>query len=92
MVDRDYAPPRGDIDWLSFTPQAGHEKAGHRPALVLSPQAYNEKTELALCCPITSRAKGYPFEVALPSTSAVLGSSASRPNQEPGLEGQARPF
>ena len=73
MVDRDYVPARGDIVWLSFTPQPGHEQAGHRPGLVLSPEAYNEKTGLSLCCPITSRAKGYPFEVALPSTSAVWG-------------------
>ena len=73
MVDREYVPTRGDIVWLSFTPQAGHEQAGHRPALVLSPEAYNEKTSLALFCPITSRVKGYPFEVLLPTTSAVSG-------------------
>ena len=59
--------------WLSFTPQAGHEQAGHWPALVLSPEAYNEKTSLALLCPITSRVKGYPFEVLLPPTSVVSG-------------------
>ena len=91
MVNSDYVPARGDIVWLSFTPQAGHEQAGHRPALVLSPEAYNEKTSLALCCPITSRVKGYPFEVDLPSTSLSYGSGASRPNQKPGLEGQVRP-
>ena len=73
MVDREYVPARGDIVWLSFTPQAGHEQAGHRPALVLSPEAYNQKTSLALFCPITSRAKGYPFEVLLPAASAVSG-------------------
>ena len=73
MVDPDYVPARGDIVWLSFTPQAGHEQAGHRPALVLSPEAFNEKTSLALCCPITSRVRGYPFEVDLPSTSPVTG-------------------
>ena len=73
MVDREYVPARGDIVWLSFTPQAGHEPAGHRPALVLSPEAYNQKTSLALFCPITSRAKGYPFEVLLPAASAVSG-------------------
>ena len=73
MVDREYVPARGDIVWLSFTPQAGHEQAGHRPALVLSPGPYNEKTSLALCCPITSKIKGYPFEVILPSTSTVGG-------------------
>lgn len=60
-----YAPERGDIVWLSFDPQAGHEQAGHRPALVLSPKAYNSKTGLMLCCPMTTKIKGYPFEVLL---------------------------
>jgi mRNA interferase MazF len=60
-----YAPERGDIVWLSFSPQAGHEQAGRRPALVISPGAYNRKVGLAICCPITSQVKGYPFEVAL---------------------------
>ena len=73
MVERGYVPGRGDIVWLAFSPQAGHEQAGRRPALVLSPQSYNEKTSLALCCPITSRVKGYPFEVSLPSGSPVSG-------------------
>ncbi len=59
--------------WLSFTPQIGHEQAGRRPALVLSPKTYNEKSGLALFCPITSRTKGYPFEVRLPSTVPVTG-------------------
>ena len=59
--------------WLTFTPQAGHEQAGHRPALVLSPRDYNDKTSLALFCPITSKVKGYPFEVALRATSTVTG-------------------
>lgn len=59
------APKRGDIVSLNFDPQLGREQAGKRPALILSPQAYNEKTGLAVCCPITSHAKGYPFEVAL---------------------------
>ena len=73
MVANDYVPDRGHIVWLNFTPQAGHEQAGHRPALVLSPFEYNQKIGLALFCPITSRVKGYPFEVALPITSAVRG-------------------
>ncbi len=73
MVDRNYVPSRGDIVWLSFTPHAGREQAGHRPALVLSPRAYNGKTSLALMCPITSRVKGYPFEVSLPSAGTVSG-------------------
>lgn len=51
--------------WLESDPQTGHEQAGHRPALVLSPEAYNRKTGLMLCCPLTTRVKGYPFEVAV---------------------------
>lgn len=58
-----YTPDRGDIVWLNFTPQAGHEQKGKRPAIILSPKEYNKKTGLALCCPITSNVKGYPFEV-----------------------------
>ncbi|MBN2561684.1 MAG: endoribonuclease MazF [Phycisphaerae bacterium] len=58
-----HAPDRGDIVWLQFNPQSGHEQAGHRSALVLSPREYNRRVGLALCCPITSRSKGYPFEV-----------------------------
>jgi mRNA interferase MazF len=61
-----YIPERGDIVWLQFNPQAGHEQAGHRPALVISPKVYNRKVGLALFCPITSQIKGYPFEVELP--------------------------
>ncbi len=60
-----YVPDRGDIVWLTFDPQAGHEQAGRRPALVISPEAYNRKLGLALFCPITSRKKGYPFEVEM---------------------------
>ena len=60
-----YIPNRGDIVWLNFTPQAGHEQRGKRPALVISPVEYNKKTGLALCCPITSNVKGYPFEVVI---------------------------
>ena len=67
------APDRGDVIWLDFSPQAGHEQAGRRPALVLSPQAYNKKTGQALVCPITSKAKGYPFEVELPVGLGVNG-------------------
>jgi len=61
-----YFPDRGDVVWLQFNPQVGHEQAGKRPALVLSPKEYNQKTGLALFCPITSIVKGYPFEVKLP--------------------------
>ena len=73
MVEGNYVPRRGDIVWLTFTPQAGHEQAGRRPALVLSPQAYNDRTSLALFCPITSKAKGYPFEVAPPLKGRITG-------------------
>ena len=61
------APERGDLIWLDCTPQSGREQAGRRPALVFSPSAYNAKVGLALICPITSRVKGYPFEVLLPA-------------------------
>jgi mRNA interferase MazF len=64
MVRR-YVPEVGDIVWLHFDPQAGHEHAGHRPALVISPSSYNGKTGLMLCCPLTTRVKGYPFEVKI---------------------------
>jgi len=66
-------PRRGDFVWLDFTPQAGHEQAGRRPAIILSPESYNRKTGLAIACPITSHAKGYPFEVALPPGLPVTG-------------------
>ncbi len=69
----DYVPERGDAIWLTFDPQAGHEQAGRRPALVLSPSAYNSKVGLALLCPITSQVKGYPFEVAIPEGLEVSG-------------------
>ena len=61
-----YCPKRGDVVWISFNPQAGHKQAGHRPALVLSPESYNRKVGLALLCPITNQIKGYPFEVNVP--------------------------
>ncbi|HEY8009371.1 MAG TPA: endoribonuclease MazF [Rudaea sp.] len=60
-----YVPDAGDVVWLRFDPQAGHEQAGHRPALVISPAAYNGKTGLMLCCPLTTQVKGYPFEVTI---------------------------
>ncbi len=67
------APERSDLIWLDCTPQSRHEQAGRRPALVLSPSAYNAKVGLALICPITSRVKGYPFEVLLPAGGPVEG-------------------
>ncbi len=68
-----YVPDRGDFVWLEFTPQAGHEQAGRRPALVISPRSYNAASGLALACPITSRVKGYPFEVAVTDHPSVQG-------------------
>lgn len=68
-----YVPERGDIVWLAFDPQVGREQAGRRPALILSPKSYNDKVGLALCCPITNQAKGYPFEVPIPAGEAVTG-------------------
>jgi len=68
-----YVPDRGDLVWLEFTPQAGSEQRGRRPALVLSPKSYNGKVGLALFCPLTSKGKGYPFEVELPDGYAVSG-------------------
>lgn len=66
MVSKNkYVPKRGEIVWLNFNPQAGHEQMGRRPALVLSPAEYNMKTSLAIFCPITSKEKGYPFEVKI---------------------------
>lgn len=63
MADADSVPDAGDVVWLAFDPQAGHEQAGRRPALVLSPASYNGKTGLMVCCPMTTRIKGHPFEV-----------------------------
>lgn len=68
-----YVPDRGDVIWLQFNPQAGHEQAGRRPALVISPRIYNGKVGLALVCPVTSKVKGYPFEVLLPGSLPVSG-------------------
>ncbi len=73
MVEPKYVPDAGDIVWITFSPQSGHEQSGRRPALVLSPSKYNEKTSLALFCPITSKVKNYPFEVALTPEVAVKG-------------------
>jgi len=83
-----YVPDRGDLVWLAFDPQAGHEQKGHRPALVVSPRAYNGKVGLALVCPITSRIKGYPFEVVLPGPPP--GESAVLADQLKSLDWRAR--
>ncbi len=72
-MPRRYVPSRGDVVWLSFTPQTGHEQAGRRPALVLSPASYNGKVGLAIFCPITTQIKDYPFEVRIPAGLEVSG-------------------
>lgn len=66
-----YVPDEGDIVWLDFTPHSGHEQAGRRPAVVLSPKAYNGRAGLLVCVPVTSQIKGYPFEVALSGAGAA---------------------
>ncbi len=87
-VPATYVPARGDLIWLEFTPQAGHEQAGTRPALVLSPAEYNRKVGLSLVCPITSQVKGYPFEVVLPSGLRISGAVLS--DQVKSLDWKAR--
>lgn len=72
-MKRAYVPDAGDLVWLTFDPQAGHEQKGRRPALILSPRLYNAKTGLAIACPVTTQAKGYPFEVSLPSDGPITG-------------------
>jgi mRNA interferase MazF len=83
-----YVPERGHVVWLAFTPQAGHEQAGRRPAVVLSPRAYNAKVGLCLACPVTSQVKGYPFEVAVPPGLPVAGVALA--DQLKSLDWQAR--
>jgi mRNA interferase MazF len=83
-----YIPERGDIIWINFNPQAGHEQAGKRPAFVLSPSAYNRKVGLALLCPVTNKIKGYPFEVELPEGLKVTGAVLS--DQIKSLDWKAR--
>jgi len=68
-----YIPHRGDVVWIDMHPQAGHEQAGRRPAIVLSPSSYNGKVGLALFCPVTNQIKGYPFEVIIPSGLKITG-------------------
>jgi mRNA interferase MazF len=72
-VDCGYVPDCGELVWLSFAPQSGHEQSGSRPAIVISPKLYNERSGLAVFCPVTSRVKGYPFEVRLPEGAPVQG-------------------
>ena len=72
-----YIPNRGDAVWITFNPQAGHEQAGRRPALILSPASYNDKVGLAILCPITSHIKGYPFEVLISAGRKINGAILS---------------
>lgn len=88
VVATAYVPDRGDMVWLQFNPQAGHEQAGRRPALVVSPKSYNRRVGLALFCPITSQVKSYPFEVLLPKGLAVEGAVLS--DQLKSLDWRAR--
>ncbi len=85
---RAYVPQCGDLVWITLNPQAGHEQAGRRPAVVLSPRSYNSKTGLAILCPITSQIKNYPFEVLLPSGLPVTGAILS--DQVKSLDWRAR--
>ncbi len=73
MIDKNYIPDRGDLVWTNFNPQAGHEQAGRRPAVVISPLSYNKKVGLAILCPVTSKIKGYPFEVNIPIGFDITG-------------------
>ena len=88
VTDDLYVPARGDLVWLEFSHQAGHEQKGRRPALVLSPRSFNEKRGMALFCPITSRVAGYPFEVLLPSDGEITGAVLS--DQVRSLDWRAR--
>jgi mRNA interferase MazF len=83
-----YVPERGDVIWLNFDPQAGHEQAGKRPAFVLSPATYNRKVGLALLCPVTNKIKGYPFEVNIPEGLKITGTVLS--DQIKSLDWKAR--
>jgi mRNA interferase MazF len=83
-----YIPERGDIVWINFNPQAGHEQAGRRPSLVVSPIAYNKKVGLAIFCPITNKIKGYPFEVIIPPGVKIGGAILS--DQVKSLDWRAR--
>ena len=83
-----YVPNRGDAVWVTLNPQAGHEQSGRRPAVVLSPDAYNGKVGLAVLCPITGQIKGYPFEVLIPPDLAVSGAILS--DQVKSLDWRAR--
>ena len=88
MVNPKYIPQRGDVVWITLNPQVGHEQAGRRPAVVLSPAAYNGKVGLAILCPVTNQIKGYPFEVPIPDRLAITGAILS--DQVKSLDWHAR--
>jgi mRNA interferase MazF len=73
VVRRSFVPERGDVVWLSFSPHRGRQQDGRRPVLVLSPRRYNDRVGLAVVCPITSRIKGYPFEVEVRDVAPIAG-------------------
>jgi len=85
---RQYVPRPGEVVWLEFGPHSGHEQAGTRPALVLSPAAYNARTSMMVCCPITNQVKNYPFEVLIRGNRNVTGAILS--DQIKNLDWQAR--
>ncbi len=87
MIQGRYVPDAGDIVWLNFTPQSGHEQAGRRPAVVLSPKAYNSRSGLLVCVPVTNQIKGYPFEVKLTGMGAT---GAALADQVKSLDWQSR--
>ncbi len=89
MVDsKPYVPQRGDVIWITLSPQAGHEQAGRRPALVLSPVTYDGKVSLAIPCPLTNQIKGYPFEVLVPAGLSISGAILA--DQAKSLDWRAR--
>lgn len=83
-----YIPERGDAIWINFNPQAGHEQSGLRPALILTRKAYNSKSKMVICCPITTQVKGNPIEVAIPDGLEVKG--VILPNQIKSLDWASR--
>lgn len=83
-----FIPERGDVVWINLDPQAGHEQAGVRPVLVLSPASYNGRVGLMVCCPITTQSKGYPFEVLIKNNLKVSGVILA--NQVKSLDWKAR--
>jgi mRNA interferase MazF len=85
-----YVPERGDVVWITLNPQAGHEQAGRRPALILSPKIYNIKSRLAILCPITNQVKGYPFEVPIPDNDNLTVKGVILADQVKSLDWQIR--